>query len=34
MAANWNISLFYYRDQGADYRSNNAEFDRFLGALG
>ncbi|CAN0623432.1 threonine deaminase [Burkholderia multivorans] len=44
MAPNWNISLFHYRNQGADYSSilvglqvpqaEHAEFDRFLAALG
>jgi threonine dehydratase len=44
MAPNWNISLFHYRNQGADYSSilvgiqvppaENAEFDRFLATLG
>ena len=44
MAPNWNISLFHYRNQGADYSSilvgiqvpqaDHAEFDRFLVALG
>ncbi|CAN0623457.1 threonine deaminase [Burkholderia multivorans] len=44
MAPNWNISLFHYRNQGADYSSilvglqvpqaDHAEFDRFLAALG
>jgi threonine dehydratase len=41
---NWNISLFHYRNQGADYSSilvglqvpkaDRAEFERFLAALG
>ncbi|WP_063532879.1 threonine ammonia-lyase, biosynthetic [Burkholderia sp. MSMB1589WGS] len=44
MAPDWNISLFHYRNQGADYSSilvglqvpqaDHAEFDRFLAALG
>jgi threonine dehydratase len=44
MAPNWNISLFHYRNQGADYSSilvgiqvpvsENSEFDRFLATLG
>ncbi|MBN3728354.1 threonine ammonia-lyase, biosynthetic [Burkholderia sp. Ac-20379] len=44
MAPNWNISLFHYRNQGADYSSilvglqvpaaDHAAFDRFLAALG
>jgi threonine dehydratase len=44
MAPDWNISLFHYRNQGADYSSilvgiqvpqaDNADFDRFLAALG
>ncbi|WP_179403580.1 threonine ammonia-lyase, biosynthetic [Burkholderia guangdongensis] len=44
MAPDWNISLFHYRNQGADYSSilvgiqvpqaDNAEFGRFLAALG
>jgi len=44
MAPNWNISLFHYRNQGADYSSilvglqvpqaDHAEFERFLAALG
>jgi threonine dehydratase len=44
MAPNWNISLFHYRNQGADYSSilvgiqvpsaENAEFERFLTTLG
>ena len=44
MAPDWNISLFHYRNQGADYSSilvgiqvpetDNAEFDRFLATLG
>jgi threonine dehydratase len=44
MAPNWNISLFHYRNQGADYSSilvgiqvpssENAEFERFLATLG
>ncbi len=43
MAPNWNISLFHYRNQGADYSSilmgiqiphgDNASFDTFLTAL-
>ncbi|WP_042299458.1 threonine ammonia-lyase, biosynthetic [Paraburkholderia kururiensis] len=44
MAPNWNISLFHYRNQGADYSSilvgiqvpkaEDAEFGRFLATLG
>jgi len=44
MAPDWNISLFHYRNQGADYssilvgiqvpQSDNAEFERFLATLG
>lgn len=44
MAPDWNISLFHYRNQGADYSSilvglqvpqaDRAEFERFLAALG
>ncbi|MDR5770463.1 MULTISPECIES: threonine ammonia-lyase, biosynthetic [unclassified Caballeronia] len=44
MAPDWNISLFHYRNQGADYssilvgiqvpRADNAEFERFLATLG
>ncbi|CAJ6823248.1 threonine dehydratase [Burkholderia pseudomallei] len=44
MAPDWNISLFHYRNQGADYSSilvglqvpqaDHAAFDRFLAALG
>jgi len=44
MAPEWNISLFHYRNQGADYssilvgiqvpQSDNAEFERFLATLG
>jgi threonine dehydratase len=44
MAPDWNISLFHYRNQGADYSSilvgiqvpatDNAEFQRFLATLG
>ncbi|MFM0309890.1 threonine ammonia-lyase, biosynthetic, partial [Paraburkholderia sp. RL17-383-BIF-A] len=44
MAPNWNISLFHYRNQGADYSSilvgiqvpvsENEAFDRFLATLG
>jgi threonine dehydratase len=44
MAPNWNISLFHYRNQGADYSSilvgiqvpaaEDAEFRRFLATLG
>lgn len=44
MAPDWNISLFHYRNQGADYSSilvglqvpqaDHAEFDRFLAVLG
>ncbi|KVH67887.1 threonine ammonia-lyase, biosynthetic [Burkholderia cepacia] len=44
MAPDWNISLFHYRNQGADYSSilvglqvpqaDHAEFERFLAALG
>lgn len=44
MAPNWNISLFHYRNQGADYSSilvgiqvpqgEHSDFDRFLTALG
>src|SRR5690606_2962452 len=44
MAPDWNISLFHYRNQGADYSSilvgiqapeaGHSEFDRFLAALG
>jgi threonine dehydratase len=44
MAPNWNISLFHYRNQGADYSSilvgiqvpasEDAEFARFLATLG
>ncbi|CAE6726434.1 L-threonine dehydratase biosynthetic IlvA [Paraburkholderia nemoris] len=44
MAPNWNISLFHYRNQGADYssilvgiqvpESENSEFDRFITTLG
>ncbi|MBA3508269.1 MAG: threonine ammonia-lyase, biosynthetic [Betaproteobacteria bacterium] len=44
MSAGWNISLFHYRNHGADYgrvlvgmqvpSAANAEFRRFLGALG
>lgn len=44
MAPNWNISLFHYRNQGADYSSilvgiqvpgtENTEFERFLATLG
>lgn len=44
MAPNWNISLFHYRNQGADYssilvgiqvpESENRDFDRFLATLG
>jgi threonine dehydratase len=44
MAPDWNISLFHYRNQGADYSSilvgiqvpqtDNAEFERFLATLG
>jgi len=44
MAPDWNISLFHYRNQGADYSSilvgiqvpqpDHAEFNRFLAALG
>jgi threonine dehydratase len=44
MAPNWNISLFHYRNQGADYSSilvgiqvpaaENGEFERFLATLG
>jgi len=44
MAPNWNISLFHYRDQGADASSilvgvqmpdgESASFDQFLAALG
>jgi len=44
MSPNWNISLFHYRNQGADYSSilvglqvpqaDRAEFERFLAALG
>ncbi|MGA9917148.1 MAG: threonine ammonia-lyase, biosynthetic, partial [Paraburkholderia sp.] len=44
MAPNWNISLFHYRNQGADYssilvglqvpESENSEFERFLATLG
>ena len=44
MAPNWNISLFHYRNQGADYSSilvgiqvpvsESSEFDRFLTTLG
>jgi len=44
MALNWNISLFHYRNQGADYSSilvgiqvpdsENEVFNRFLATLG
>lgn len=44
MAPDWNISLFHYRNQGADYssilvgiqvpQSDNAAFERFLSTLG
>jgi threonine dehydratase len=44
MSRGWNISLFHYRNQGADYGrvlvgmqvppSDQAEFQRFLGRLG
>jgi threonine dehydratase len=44
MAPDWNISLFHYRNQGADYSSilvgvqvpaaDNAQFQRFLATLG
>jgi threonine dehydratase len=44
MAPNWNISLFHYRNQGADYSSilvgiqvpsaEDSEFARFLATLG
>ncbi|MCS3400797.1 threonine dehydratase, partial [Burkholderia thailandensis] len=44
MAPDWNISLFHYRNQGADYSSilvglqvpqaDCVAFDRFLAALG
>ncbi|CCD39644.1 Threonine dehydratase biosynthetic [Candidatus Paraburkholderia kirkii UZHbot1] len=44
MAPDWNISLFHYRNQGADYssilvgiqvpQSDHAEFERFLATLG
>jgi threonine dehydratase len=44
MAPNWNISLFHYRNQGADTSSilvgiqvpatENAQFERFLSTLG
>jgi threonine dehydratase len=44
MAPNWNISLFHYRNQGADYSSilvgiqvpttENEGFDKFLATLG
>jgi threonine dehydratase len=44
MAPNWNISLFHYRNQGADYSSilvgiqvptsETSAFDRFLATLG
>ncbi|RQS69374.1 threonine ammonia-lyase, biosynthetic, partial [Burkholderia seminalis] len=44
MAPDWNISLFHYRNQGADYSSilvgiqvpeaDRAAFDHFLSTLG